>query len=240
MTSVVKNQKSIREKFNLLMESLLLVFFFIYSLNWEKRGFKAMKNHRTLMLMFGFVLAVSGCAKEVGPLPDSLPDNEPVAFGKIQAYLTGPTNRWYTPQVRFFELKNLKTNDRVRVNVASADSPFFISLPAGEYELARVQINEGAFRSMAQLNETFEVSDGALNYLGKWELKIHPPTYLRLVDISVESDLEEAKAELFSLHPDLEGLPIVAKLPTPNTKETRLVEIAPYPRIWWFCRHLTC
>jgi hypothetical protein len=220
--------------------SLLLVFFFLYSVNERMGEFNAMINQGILILVFGVILGFSGCAKEVGPLPDSLPSNKPVAFGKIQAYLTGPTNRWYTPQVRFFELKNLKTNDRVRVDVASADSPFFISLPAGEYELARVQINEGAFRSMAQLNETFEVSDGALNYLGKWELKIHPPTYLRLVDISVESDLEEAKAELFSLHPDLEGLPIVAKLPTPQAKETRLVEIAPYPRMWWFCRHLTC
>ena len=124
--------------------------------------------------------------------------------------------------------------------MASANSPFFVSLPAGEWELARVQINEGAFRSMAQLNETFEVSEDSLNYLGTWELKIHPPTYLRLVDISVESDLEEAKSELFSLHPELEGLPIVAKLPTPSEEEKRLVEIAPYPRVWWFCRHLTC
>ena len=199
-----------------------------------------MKNRKILGLLLGAMLIGPGCAKEVGPLPETLPGDKPVAFGKIQAFLTGPTNRWYTPQVRFFELRNLNTNDRVRVDVASADSLFFLSLPAGEYELARVQINEGAFRSMAQLNETFNVSDGALNYLGKWELKIHPPTYLRLVDISVEADLEEAKAEVLALHPDLAGLPIVAKLPTLKDTETRLVEIAPYPRMWWFCRHLTC
>ncbi len=199
-----------------------------------------MMNGRMLVLVIGFIVSAIGCAKEVVSLPKTLPNNTPVAFGKIQAFLTGPTNRWYAPQVRFFELKNLTTKERIRVDVESADSPFFLSLPAGEYELARVQINEGAFRSMAQLNETFEVSDGALNYLGKWELKIHPPTYLRLVDVSVESDLEEAKAEVLSLHPDLAGLPIVAKLPTPKEKETRLVEIAPYPRVWWFCRHLTC
>ena len=199
-----------------------------------------MKNQVMLILSMAIILGVSGCAKEVGPLPKTLPQDHPVAFGKIQASLTGPTTRWYLPQVRFFELQNLRTKERVRVDVASADSPFFVSLPAGEWELARIQINEGAFRSMAQLNETFEVSEGSLNYLGTWELKIHPPTYLRLVDISVESDLEEAKAELFSLHPDLEGLPVIAKLPTPKDKETRLVEIAPYPRMWWFCRHVTC
>jgi hypothetical protein len=199
-----------------------------------------MKNQGKLTLFIAIILAGLGCAKEVKPLPETLPENKPVAFGKIQAYLTGPTNRWYLPQVRFFELQNLNTKERVRVDVASADSPFFVSLPAGEWELARVQINEGAFRSMAQLNETFEVSAGSLNYLGTWELKIHPPTYLRLVDIAVESDLEEAKAKLFSVYPDLEGLPVIAKLPTPKDKETRLVEIAPYPRMWWFCRHLTC
>lgn len=199
-----------------------------------------MKSRIYWLVVFCGIALILGCAKEVVPLPKSLPQNKPVAFGKIQASLTGPTTRWYFPQVRFFELQNITTKERFRVDVESGDSPFFISLPAGEYELARVQINEGAFRSMAQLNETFEVSDGALNYLGKWELKIHPPTYLRLIDISVESDLEEAKTEILSLHPDLEGLPIVAKLPMPKEKETRLVEIAPYPRMWWFCRHVTC
>lgn len=198
------------------------------------------QNKGILIFSMGLMFTVLGCAKEVGPLPKNLPQDNPVAFGKIQASLTGPTNRWYRPQVRFFELKNLETNDRVRVDIKSADSPFFVSLPAGEYEFSRVQINEGAFRSMAQLNETFKVNDGALNYLGTWELKIHPPTYLRLIDISVESDLEAAKAELFSVHPDLKDLPVIAKLPKPNVKETRLVEIAPYPRMWWFCRHLTC
>ena len=193
-----------------------------------------------MFLAFGLSFLSIGCAKEVVSLPKKLPDSTPIAFGKIQAYLTGPTNRWYAPQVRFFELQNLRTKDRFRVDVESADSPFFISLPAGEYELARVQINEGAFRSMAQFNETFEVTEGALNYLGKWQLKIHPPTYLRLIDISVESDLEEAKAEVLALHPDLAGLPIMAQLPAPTEKETRLVEIAPYPRMWWFCRHVTC
>ena len=199
-----------------------------------------MKNTSVWFFIIGFMFLVMGCAKEVVPLPKSLPKNKPVAFGKIQAFLTGPTNRWYFPQVRFFELQNITTKERFRVDVESADSPFFLSLPAGEYELARVQINEGAFRSMAQLNEKFEVSDGALNYLGKWELKIHPPTYLRLVDVSVESDLEEAKADVLALHPDLADLPIVAELPTPIETESRLVEIAPYPRMWWFCRHVTC
>ena len=199
-----------------------------------------MNFYRVCILLMGMTFPFFGCATEVAPLPKSLPDNQPVAFGKVQAFLTGPTNRWYLPQVRFFELKNITTKQRFRVDLKSADSPFFLSLPAGEYELARVQINEGAFRSMAQLSPTFQVSDGGLNYLGKWELKIHPPTYLRLIDISVESDLEEAKAEVLSTHPDLAGLPIVAQLPTPTESESRLVEISPYPRVWWFCRHLTC
>ena len=199
-----------------------------------------MKSLRAFILCLGMPSVFLGCATEMGPLPKSLPDNQPVAFGKVQAFLTGPTNRWYLPQVRFFELKNLTTKQRFRVDLKSADSPFFLSLPAGEYELARVQINEGAFRSMAQLSPTFQVSDGGLNYLGNWELKIHPPTYLRLIDISVESDLEDAKAEVLSIHPDLAGLPIVAQLPTPRESETRLVEMSPYPRVWWFCRHLTC
>jgi len=131
-------------------------FFYIVWLN-GKKGI-TMMNGRMLVLVIGFILSAIGCAKEVVSLPKTLPNNKPVAFGKIQAFLTGPTNRWSAPQVRFFELENLTTKERIRVDVESADSPFFLSLPAGEYELARVQINEGAFRSMAQLNETFEWS----------------------------------------------------------------------------------
>lgn len=198
------------------------------------------KELRILMLVFGMVIPFLGCATEIAPLPASLSAEQTIVFGKVQASLTGPTTRWYTPQVRFFELLNLTTKERFRVDIESADSPFFLALPPGEYELVRLQINEGAFRSMAQLNLTFQVSRGGLNYLGKWEVKIHPPTYLRLVDVSVETDLEDAKAEVLALHPDLTGLPIKSQLPTPKDSETRLVEISPYPRVWWFCRHLTC
>ena len=160
------------------------------------------------------------CAKEVKPLPDTLPDNKPMAFGKIQAYLTGPTNRWYLPQVRFFELQNLKTKERIRVDVASAESPFFVSLPPGEWELARVQINEGAFRSMAQLNETFEVSEGSLNYLGTWELKIHPPTYLRLIDVSVQSDLDEPRQNCFLVIPSSKIFRLLPNFPLLQNKKS--------------------
>ncbi|MDR4493683.1 MAG: hypothetical protein AB7P17_11415 [Nitrospirales bacterium] len=199
-----------------------------------------MKEIRSLMLAFGMVFPFLGCATDMAPLPTSLSADQTIVFGRVQASLTGPTTRWYTPQVRFFELMNLTTKERFRVNIESADSPFFLALPPGEYELVRLQINEGAFRSMAQLNSAFQVSKGELNYLGKWEVNIHPPTYLRLIDLSVETDLEDAKAEVLSHHPDLAGLPITSQLPTPKNSETRLVEISPYPRVWWFCRHVTC
>ena len=192
------------------------------------------------MLVLGLVVPFLGCATEMAPLPASLSADQTIVFGQVQASLTGPTTRWYPPQVRFFELMNHSTKERFRVDIESADSPFFLAIPPGEYELVRIQINEGAFRSMAQLNSTFQVNQGGLNYLGKWEVKIHPPTYLRLVDVSVETDLEEAKAQVLSLHPDLAGLPIQSQLSTPKDSETRLVEISPYPRVWWFCRHLTC
>jgi hypothetical protein len=204
------------------------------------KDYLVMKEIRTLMLVLGIVFSLLGCATKMASLPASLSADQTIVFGKVQANLTGPTTRWYTPQVRFFELMNHSTKERFRVDIESADSPFFLALPPGEYELVRLQINEGAFRSMAQLNSTFQVSRGGLNYLGRWKVKIHPPTYLRLVDVSVETDLEDAKAEVRSLYPDLAGLPIQSQLPTPKDSETRLVEISPYPRVWWFCRHLTC
>lgn len=193
-----------------------------------------------LMPMFCIVIQLVGCATEMSPRPTVLPKGKPVAFGRIHTELTGPMNRWYPPQLRFFELVNLETKERFRVDLESADSYFFLSLSPGEYELARIQINEGAFRAMAQLNPTFTITPEGLNYLGKWQIKIHPSTYLRLVDISVDTDLEDAKAEVFSLHPELAKYPIVVHLPTPEETESRLVEIFPYPRVWWFCRHLTC
>lgn len=204
------------------------------------RDYVVMKEIRILMLGLGLVVLFLGCATKMAPLPASLSADQTIVFGKVQASLTGPTTRWYTPQVRFFELMNHSTKERFRVDIESADSPFFLAIPPGEYELVRLQINEGAFRSMAQLNSTFQVNQGGLNYLGKWEVKIHPPTYLRLVDVSVDTDLEDAKAQVLELHPDLAGLPINSQLPTPKDSETRLVEISPYPRVWWFCRHLTC
>lgn len=204
------------------------------------REYLGMTEIRSLMLAFGMHFLFLGCATDMAPLPASLSTDQTIVFGQVQASLTGPTTRWFTPQVRFFELMNLTTKERFRVDIESAESSFFLALPPGEYELVRLQINEGAFRSMTQLNSTFQVRRRELNYLGKWEVKIHPPTYLRLVDLSVETDLEDAKAEVLSLHPDLAGLPIKSQLPTPKDSETRLVEISPYPRVWWFCRHLTC
>ncbi|GJL61133.1 MAG: hypothetical protein NPIRA03_39900 [Nitrospirales bacterium] len=206
----------------------------------DTSGYLVMKELRSLMLVFGMTFPFLGCATEMVPLPASLSADQTIVFGEIQTSLTGPTTRWYAPQVRFFELMNHTTEERFRVDVEAADSPFFLALAPGEYELVRVQINEGAFRSMAQLNSTFQVRKGGLNYLGKWEVKVHPPTYLRLIDVSVETDLEDAKAEVRSLYPDLAGLPIHLQIPTPKDSETRLVEISPYPRVWWFCRHLTC
>ena len=190
--------------------------------------------------IFCLVFGMVGCATEMSPRPTVLPEGKPVAFGRVHTELTGPTNRWYPPELRFFELVNLSTKERFRVDLKSADSPFFLSLPEGDYELTRIQINEGAFRAMAQLNPTFNISSEGLNYLGKWQVNVHPPTYMRLVDISVNSDLEAAKDEVLSLHPELADHPIVAHLPTPEETETRLVEMSPYPRVWWFCRHLTC
>ena len=97
--------KSIRKSINgqrIGMISLRDVIFFIYSGNKAMGRFKYMKNQAKLILFMAILLAISGCAKEVKPLPETLPENKPIAFGKIQAYLTGPTNRWYPPQSPVF------------------------------------------------------------------------------------------------------------------------------------------
>lgn len=97
------------------------------------------------------VLFIGGCATALPTAPEVRDITTPIVFGRAVALVTGKTTRWYEPQVRFFELVNRKTHERFKVDVQSEDKTFVLQLPAGEYELSRVQISEGPFLSMADL-----------------------------------------------------------------------------------------
>lgn len=140
-------------------------------------------------MLSGAVLC--SCATDLASTPESLQASASVVFGRAVTVLTGQTTRWYGPAVRFFELANRYTKERFRVEVLSDNKLFILQLPAGEYELTRVQISEGPFMSMADFQSTFQVADDQVIYLGTWRFGVDSPRYGRMVVVSVVQEQED-------------------------------------------------
>jgi hypothetical protein len=189
-------------------------------------------------------LWLSGCATEppVKAVEDGALVAGTVAFGRAVTLLTGPSSRSYEPMLNFFELINRDTQERYRVTIGSEDKHFAFSIPPGPYELSRVQVGEGPFLSMADLNVQFDLAaDGAL-YLGTWRFGVETPQYGRKMLLSVVNDpLERQSAvrEASARFPTIEPGRLQETTLTPDTVEVRLYEVMPYPR-WpkYFRRHL--
>ncbi|MEW6542606.1 MAG: hypothetical protein AB1411_03245 [Nitrospirota bacterium] len=187
-------------------------------------------------------LLAAGCAT-TAPSPDSQIPHASVVFGRTVTVLTAPSTRRYEPKVRFFELVNRTTQERYKVEVQSQDKVFAIELPAGDYVLSRVQISEGPFLSMADLDAAFQVESDRVLYLGTWRFGVDGPRYGRMLVVSAvqnQEDQEEAERQIFVRYPELAGQPIASLLPAPVAAEVRLYEVMPYPyypryyrRHWW-------
>jgi hypothetical protein len=116
-------------------------------------------------------------------------------------------------------------------------------LAPGEYELIRVQINEGPFLSMAELSSTFSVGSDPVTYLGTWRFGVDSPKYGRMVSISMINDDHDRAQTLHALasnDPSLDVGAVATALPNPAELQTRLYEVMPYPRVpryfrrhWW-------
>ncbi|BFU94045.1 MAG: hypothetical protein NTNFB02_07670 [Nitrospira sp.] len=166
-----------------------------------------------------------------------------VSVARAIAIITGERGRKFPPAIRSLEFLNRDTNERFLVQTESDDSHFMVSLPPGEYELNRVQITEGPFMSMAQLNAHFSITETPITYLGTWRFGIDSPKYGRMVSVSIiEDDDERADAvrALERLYPDMTDALIATVLPEPSEQQVRLYEVALYPRIpryfrrhWW-------
>lgn len=195
------------------------------------------------MSVLAVCLLLAGCATNLPSTPEAADVKMPVVFGRAVALVTGKTTRWYEPEVRFFELVNRQTNERFNIDVQSDDKLFVLQLPAGEYELSRVQIGEGPFMSMADFSSIFEIGMDHVTYLGTWRFGVDTPRYGRMVVISTvhdEKDQAEAERQVVAKYPALEGHPVAAVMPVPNQAESRLYEVMPYPRYpryfrrhWW-------
>lgn len=185
------------------------------------------------------IYAITGCVTAMPVRPESVSSDGAIVVGRAVTVLLGPTTRMFTPELRFFEVINTVTNARIRVDVNSDDAWFVLPLPAGQYELSRIQISEGAFMGMAGLNPKFQVSEGDVTYVGTWRFGVESPQYDRSVLLSAVTEPDPAIRDALTPYPVLEDRPIVTHLLTPPTIETRLYEVPPYPRVWFFRRHHT-
>lgn len=198
------------------------------------------RTTRLYSLIFVFVLSAD-CARQVAVQPENADVKSPVIFGRIQAVILGKTSRAYDPKVRFLELMNVQTKERYSVDVESDNTAFVLPIPAGRYELRRVQISEGPFLSMADYVARFDVFDEELTYLGTWRFGIDTPRQNRMMVFSAVHDQDEqdqVQQDLLIEHPDLNGTTVRTVLPSPNEIDAQLYEVMPYPRFQtYFRRH---
>lgn len=186
---------------------------------------------------------MQGCASEMPAVPELGTNQSNVAVGRAVAVLTGERSRIYQPAVRSFEIQNRQTKERFTIDIESDNERFVLPLVPGDYELVRVQINEGPFLSMAQLNSNFSIGQDPITYLGTWRFGVDSPKYGRMVSISMISDEEDRTQAIQSLglmFPSLESSVVATALPDPSEVQARLYEVMPYPRYpryfrrhWW-------
>lgn len=189
---------------------------------------------RLLVLLALVCVTAAGCATELPARPDNSDEAVPVVFGRALTVLTGPTTRWYQPTIRFVELEHQGTQQRFRVEMESRDILFTIPLPPGNYALTRVEISEGPFLGIADLNLTFTVHPDQLTYVGTWRIGLESPHYGRMAVVSVVPDpVERARvaSQLVEEHPYLSSHLVTESLPEPATTQVRLYEVASYPRV---------
>ncbi|MFO0700624.1 MAG: hypothetical protein U0236_15480 [Nitrospira sp.] len=147
------------------------------------------------------------------------------------------------PQLRFLELEAQDTSQRYQIEIDSADEYFTIDLSPGRYRLTRIQISEGAFKSMADIMLSFSVTSGAVTYLGTWQFAVESPRYGRMVVATVKTDTQDTDAMkdfLANQYPSVSAQRFITYLPDPSRTEARLFEVMPYPRYpryfrrhWW-------
>lgn len=183
-------------------------------------------------LLGALLLGMSGCVMELPSLVDQDRVVGSLVVGRVITVLTGERSRRYVPQMRLLELEDKDSQQRFQVGIESRDQRFAIDLPSGKYRLNRVQISEGPFMSMADLDMTFSVEAGVITHVGTWRFGVDSPHYGRNVFVSMVPE-ERAMARNFlnEHYPFFNESSIVGSLPQPSQVEARLYEVMAYPRI---------
>ncbi|WHZ26132.1 MAG: hypothetical protein OJF51_000927 [Nitrospira sp.] len=192
-------------------------------------------------LLGPLVFGMSSCVTELPSLVDQDRVAGSMVVGRVITVLTGERSRRYVPQMRFLELEDKDSEQRFQVDIESPDQRFAVDLPAGKYRLIRVQISEGPFMSMADLDMTFSVEADVITHVGIWRFGVESPRYGRNVIVSmVPEERAIARTFLNEQYPAFNEGSMVERLPQPSQAEARLYEVMPYPRIsryfrrhWW-------
>ena len=184
-----------------------------------------------------FVGMIMGCVYQLPSHPSQDDLTEPLVFGHIHVWQEEPSGRIYLPELASLEFSSPDGHRRYRVDIEAASSYFFLSLKPGRYQVTRVFIQEGVFRSSAEVPLTFEVPDQGVVYLGGWRFQIDPPNYTRELEVTIVSESVKAIVELTVRYPSLSSTVVLSSLAEPSLLRARLFEVTPYPRFRYFNRH---
>ena len=190
------------------------------------------------LVFLGILVGMSmGCAHQLPSYPSQEDLTEPLVFGHIHVWQEEPSGRIYLPELASLEFSSKDGQRRYRVEIEAASSYFFLSLKPGQYQVTRVFIVEGGFRSSAEVPLTFEVPDQGVVYLGGWRFQVDPPNYTRELEVTIVSESVKAIVELTVRYPSLSSTVVLSSLAEPSLLRARLFEVTPYPRFRYFNRH---
>ncbi|MCW5800322.1 MAG: hypothetical protein KIT40_17645 [Nitrospira sp.] len=189
-----------------------------------------------------FGAGLVGCVTEPETVQSATQERPAVLLiGRAMTVLTGERARKFEPTVREIEFINRDDGTRYRVSIGGSDTLFAALLPPGRYDVNRVQINEGPFLSIAQPALSIALNEGPVVFSGTWRFGVDSPKYGRMVALSVMVDEESQtllRQKVQTEYPTLASSPVMTTLPVPTEVQTRLYEVAPYPRVSrYFRRH---
>ena len=190
---------------------------------------------RILMLAW---LLFPGCATSESKDLEGGTKSGSVVVGFIQVEPNGPYFRMHQTEalVRFFDVMNSRTGEWTRVHITEKAERFVTRLSPGHYELFRIQIGEGPFRSESHVNMSFDVLADKTMYLGIWRLRVDSPKTVRMLQLDVLAKVPDWDL-LVALHPELGEKALVVSPPQPVTNQNRLFAVAPsQPRAKYFYR----
>jgi hypothetical protein len=188
--------------------------------------------------LLGITMGMSmGCVHQLPAHPAQENLKEPLVFGHIQVWQDKPSGRIFLPELASLEFITKDGQRRYRLDIEAASSYFFLLLDPGHYQVTRVFIQEGGFRSSAEVPLAFEVPDQGVVYLGGWRFQIDSPNFTRELEVIISSEPLNAIVELRARYPSLSFNEVVSTLAAPSLLRSRLYEITPYPRFRWFHRH---